>query len=79
MRFANDIDHFNFTSRFIGSNLSETRRHFELNVDDMFRGFDKMNTKFSEQLKNFENRIPKDLVKEELNNSAIQLETDFMK
>ena len=79
MRFANDIDQFNFTSQFIGRNVRQTRRHFELNIDDMFRGFDKMNTKFSEQLKNFENRIPKDLVKEELNNSAIQLETDFMK
>ena len=64
MRFANDIDQFNFTSQFIGRNVRQTRRHFELNIDDMFRGFDKTNTKFSEQLKNFENRIPKDLVKE---------------
>ena len=34
---------------------------------------------FSDSFKNIENRIPKDLVKKELNNSAIQLETDFMK
>ena len=78
MRFANGINQFNFTSQFIGSNARQTGQHFEWNVDDMFIEFEEMNTKFSEQLKNFENRIPKALVKE-WNNSKMQLETDSMK
>ena len=67
MRFANDIDEFNFTSQFIGSNVRQTGRDFERNCDDMFTGFDEMNSKFSEQLKNFDNRISKDLVTELIN------------
>lgn len=78
MRFADGIDQFNFTSQFIDSNVRQPRRYFERNFYDMFRGFDEMNTKFSEQLIIFENRIPKDLVKE-LNNSEIQLEMDSVK
>ena len=72
MRFADGINQFNFTSQFIGSNVRQSRRYFERNFYDIFRGFNEMNTKFSEQLIIFENRIPKDLVKE-LNNSEIQL------
>ena len=34
------------------------------NFEDMFREFDEMRRSFSEQFKNIENRIPKDLVKE---------------
>ncbi|HEX5187238.1 MAG TPA: archaeal heat shock protein Hsp20 [Nitrososphaeraceae archaeon] len=34
------------------------------NFEDMFREFDEMRRSFSEQFKNIENRIPKDLIKE---------------
>jgi HSP20 family protein len=34
------------------------------NFDDMFREFDEMSRTFSEQFKNIENRVPKNLIKE---------------
>jgi hypothetical protein len=63
MRFANNIDQSNFFSQFIGGNVRNKGRgrDFERNFDDTF---DEMKMEFSEQLKNFKNRIPKDLAKE---------------
>ncbi|MGE0242850.1 MAG: hypothetical protein AB7F53_05155 [Nitrososphaeraceae archaeon] len=67
MRFANNIDQYNFFNQFIDGNVrnKERGRDFERNFDDTFDEMkNEMNTKFSEQLKNFENRIRKDLAKE---------------
>ena len=68
MSFPNDIDPYNFLRQFFGSSIRRKGRNFGWNFDDMFKEFDEMrnemNREFSEQLKNFENNVPKDLVKE---------------
>ena len=68
MSFPNDIDPYNFLRQFFGSSIRRKGRNFGWNFDDMFKEFDEMrnemNREFSEQLKNFENSVPKDLVKE---------------
>ena len=76
MSFPNDIEPYNFFRRFFGGG----RRGREgsggffggggegWNFDDMFRGFDEMRRdmerRFSEEFKNIENKVPKDLIKE---------------
>ena len=68
MSFPNDIDPYNFLRQFFGSSIRRKGRNFGWNFDDMFKELDEMrnemNREFSEQLKNFENSVPKDLVKE---------------
>ena len=61
MSFPNDIDPYNFFRQFFGGSGG-------WNFDDMFREFDEMRKEmsrtFSEQFKNIENIVPKDLIKE---------------
>ena len=64
MSFPNDIDPYNFFRQFFGG--GGRRRGW--NFDDMFREFDEMRREmskmFSDQFKNIEDKIPKDLIKE---------------
>ena len=64
MRFANNIDQFNFFSGFIDDNVRDTERDFEQKLDEMFDETRIKNTKFSERLENFGNGRPKGLVKD---------------
>jgi HSP20 family protein len=72
MSFPNDIDPYNFFRQFFGGSGGRRRREGRgfggWNFDDMFREFDEMRKEteriFSEQFKNIENRVPKDLIKE---------------
>jgi HSP20 family protein len=80
MSFPNNIDPYNFFRQLFGSSSSsgerkgrEGRGDFfggsgRWNFDDMFREFDEMrremNRTFSEQFKNIENKVPKNLVRE---------------
>jgi HSP20 family protein len=80
MSFPNNLDPYNFFRQLFGSSSSsgerkgrEGRGDFfggsgRWNFDDMFREFDEMRREmsrtFSEQFKNIENKVPKDLIKE---------------
>ena len=73
MSFPNDIDPYTFfRNLFGGSGVGRRRREGRgfggWNFDDMFREFDDMRREteriFSEQFKNIENKVPKDLIKE---------------
>ena len=78
MSFPNNLDPYNFFRQLFGSSNSERkgregRGDFfggsgRWNFDDMFREFDEMRREmsrtFSEQFKNIENKVPKDLIKE---------------
>jgi len=63
MSFPTDIDPYNFYRQFFGG-----RGRVGWNFDDMFREFDEMRKEmsrtFSEQFKNIEKTVPKDLIKE---------------
>ena len=74
MSFPNDIDPYNFfRNLFGGRGGGRGRREGRgfgsgWNFDDMFREFDEMRKEaersFSEQVKNIENKVPKELIKE---------------
>jgi len=72
MSFPSDIDPYNFFRNLFGGGGGRKRlegRGFGgWNFDDMFREFDEMKREmsrsFSEQFKNIENKVPKDLIKE---------------
>ena len=79
MSFPYDIDPYNFFREFFGGSGGGRRRRREgrgfsgsssggWNFDDIFREFDDMRREtermFSEQFKNIENKVPKDLIKE---------------
>ena len=72
MSFPNDIDPYNFFRQFFGGSGGRRRREGRgfggWNFDDIFREFDDMRREteriFSEQFKNIENKVPKDLIKE---------------
>ena len=80
MSFPNNLDPYNFFRQLFGGSSSsgerkgrEGRGDFfggsgRWNFDDMFREFDEMRREmsrtFSEQFKNIENKVPKDLIKE---------------
>src|ERR671921_1879074 len=73
MSFPNNIDPYNFLRQFFGGGSGrgkgrEGRDFGGWNFDDMFREFDEMRREmsrtFSEQFKNIENKVPKDLIKE---------------
>jgi len=76
MSFPSDIDPYNFFRQFFGGGGRKRREGREgffggsggWNFDDMFREFDEMRKEmsrtFSEQFKNIENIVPKDLIKE---------------
>ena len=74
MSFPNDIDPYNFfRNLFGGRGGGRGRREGRgygsgWNFDDMFREFDEMRKEaersFSEQFKNIENKVPKELIKE---------------
>jgi HSP20 family protein len=75
MSFPNDIDPYNFFRQFFGGGGRRRREGREgsfggmgWNFEDMFREFDEMRREmtksFSEQFKNIENTVPKDLIKE---------------
>src|SRR6188474_3894823 len=74
MSFPNDLDPYNFLRSLFGGGGIRGRREGKgfgsggWNFDDMFREFDEMRKEaeriFSEQFKNIENKVPKDLIKE---------------
>jgi HSP20 family protein len=68
MSFPNDIDPYNFFRQFFGSGGRRRGEGRGWNFDDMFREFDEMrkdmSRMFSEQFKNIEDKVPKDLIKE---------------
>ena len=80
MSFPNNLDPYNFFRQLFGGSSSsgerkgrEGRGDFfggsgRWNFDDMFRELDEMRNEmsrtFSEQFKNIENKVPKDLIKE---------------
>src|SRR6187551_815067 len=80
MSFPNNLDLYNFFRQLFGGiSSSDERKGREgrgdffggsgrWNFDDMFREFDEMRREmsrtFSEQFKNIENKVPKDLIKE---------------
>jgi HSP20 family protein len=75
MSFPNDIDPYNFFRNLFGGRGGGGRGRREgrgygsgWNFDDMFREFDEMRKEaersFSEQFKNIENKVPKELIKE---------------
>lgn len=80
MSFPNNLDPYNFFRQLFGSSSSSGERKGRegrgdffggsgwWNFDDMFREFDEMRREmsrtFSEQFKNIENKVPKDLIKE---------------
>ncbi len=71
MSFPSDIDPYNFFRNLFGGGgrkRLEGRGLGGWNFDDMFREFDEMRREmsrsFSEQFKNIENKVPKDLIKE---------------
>jgi HSP20 family protein len=74
MSFPNDLDPYNFLRNLFGGGGTRGRREGKgfgsggWNFDDMFREFDEMRKEaereFSEQFKNIENKVPKDLIKE---------------
>jgi HSP20 family protein len=68
MSFPNDIDPYNFFRQFFGGGGRRRGEGRGWNFDDMFREFDEMrkdmSRMFSEQFKNIEEKVPKDLIKE---------------
>ena len=73
MSFPSDLDPYNFFRNLFGGGGARGRREGRgfgsgWNFDDMFRDFDEMRKEaerfFSEQFKNIENKVPKDLIKE---------------
>jgi HSP20 family protein len=73
MSFPSDIDPYNFFRNLFGGTGGRRRREGRgfgggWNFDDIFREFDDMRREtermFSEQFKNIENQVPKDLIKE---------------
>ena len=73
MSFPSDLDPYNFFRNLFGGGGTRGRREGRgfgsgWNFDDMFRDFDEMRKEaerfFSEQFKNIENKVPKDLIKE---------------
>ncbi len=69
MSFPSDIDPYNFFRNLFGGSGGRRRREGSgWNFDDIFREFDDMRREtermFSEQFKNIENQVPKDLIKE---------------
>ncbi len=73
MSFPSDLDPYNFFRNLFGGGGRRGRREGRgfgsgWNFDDMFRDFDEMRKEaerfFSEQFKNIENKVPKDLIKE---------------
>ena len=74
MSFPSDLDPYNFLRNLLGGGGTRGRREGKVfgsggwNFDDMFREFDEMRKEaeraFSEQFKNIENKVPKDLIKE---------------
>ena len=68
MSFPNDIDPYNFFRQFFGGGARKRGEGRGWSFDDMFREFDEMRKEmgrtFSEQFKNIENKVPKDLIKE---------------
>lgn len=73
MSFPSDLDPYNFFRNLFGGGGPRGRREGRgfgsgWNFDDMFRDFDEMRKEaerfFSEQFKNIENKVPKDLIKE---------------
>jgi HSP20 family protein len=76
MSFPNDIDPYNFFRNLFGGRGGEGGRGRRegrgfgsgWNFDDIFREFDEMRKEaersFSEQFKNIENKVPKELIKE---------------
>jgi HSP20 family protein len=73
MSFPSDIDPYNFFRNLFGGSGGRRRREGRgfgsgWNFDDIFREFDDMRREtermFSEQFKNIENQVPKDLIKE---------------
>ena len=73
MSFPSDLDPYNFFRNLFGGGGTRGRREGRgfgsgWNFDDMFREFDEMRKEaerlFSEQFKNIENKVPKDLIKE---------------
>jgi HSP20 family protein len=75
MSFPNDIDPYNFFRNLFGGRGGGGRGRREgrrfgsgWNFDDLFREFDEMRKEaersFSEQFKNIENKVPKELIKE---------------
>ena len=68
MSFPNDIDPYNFFRQFFGGGARKRGEGRGWSFDDMFREFDEMrkdmSKMFSEQFKNIEDKVPKDLIKE---------------
>ena len=68
MSFPNDIDPYNFFRQFFGGGGRRRGERRGWTFDDMFREFDEMrkdmSKMFSEQFKNIEDKVPKDLIKE---------------
>ena len=73
MSFPSNLDPYNFFRNLFGGGGTRGRREGRgfgsgWNFDDMFREFDEMRKEaerlFSEQFKNIENKVPKDLIKE---------------
>lgn len=73
MSFPSDLDPYNFFRNLFGGGGTRGRREGRgfgsgWNFDDMFREFDEMRKEaerlFSDQFKNIENKVPKDLIKE---------------
>ena len=68
MSFPNDIDPYNFFRQFFGGGGRRRSEGRGWSFDDMFRDFDEMRREmsrmFSDQFKNIEDKIPKDLIKE---------------
>ncbi|HEX6670835.1 MAG TPA: archaeal heat shock protein Hsp20 [Nitrososphaeraceae archaeon] len=74
MSFPSDLDPYNFLRNLFAGGGTRVRREGKgfgsggWNFDDMFREFDEMRKEteraFSEQFKNIENKVPKDLIKE---------------
>jgi HSP20 family protein len=68
MSFPNDIDPYNFFRQFFGGGARRRGEGRGWSFDDMFKEFDEMRKEmartFSEQFKNIENKVPKDLIKE---------------
>jgi HSP20 family protein len=68
MSFPDDIDPYNFFRQFFGGGGRRRGERRGWTFDDMFREFDEMrkdmSKMFSEQFKNIEDKVPKDLIKE---------------
>ena len=81
MSFPNDIDPYNFFRQFFGGGARKRGEGRGWSFDDMFREFDEMrremNRTFSEQFKNIENKVSKDLIKNMLHLKVEKLERSW--